>query len=116
MIEIKLPHIAPLKFAKFTLEKEEKRARVLVEFDQVPTLPMLVEAAAQSSASFRMDDSENAFLVSLKNIELLNTPSKKSFEAEIVDEHRLENLRYVKFEIFEEKSVVANGTLVIAVQ
>ncbi len=116
MTEIKLPHIAPLKFAKFTIEKELKRARVLIEFDSVPTLPMLVEAAAQSSASFRSDDSENAFLVSLKNIELTQVPSQKSFEAEVVDEHRLENLRYVKFEIFEENTTIANGTLVIAVQ
>lgn len=116
MTEIQLPHVAPLKFAKFILEKNSKRARVLVEFDSIPTLPMLVEAAAQSSAAFRVNDNENAFLVSLKNVELLQAPSLKHFEAKVVDEHRLENLRYVKFEIFEQNTIVATGTLVIAVQ
>jgi len=116
MKEIKLPHKAPLKFAKTILQKEQKRARVAIEFDEIPTLAMLVEAAAQSSAAFRADDSENAFLVSLKNIELLHAPSLTHFEAEIIDEHRLENLRYVRFEIFEDVQAVAAGTLVIAVE
>ena len=116
MKEIKLPHKAPLKFAKTILHKEPKRARVAIEFEEIPSLAMLVEAAAQSSAAFRIDERENAFLVSLKNIELLQAPSLMHFEAEIVDEHRLENLRYVKFEIFENTTAVAEGTLVIAVQ
>lgn len=114
--KIRLPHRAPLRFARSTLEKTSKHARVLIEFGQIPSLPMLVEAAAQSSAAFRTDDSENAFLVSLKDIRLLQDSSQTTLEVEVVDEHRLENLRYVKFEVFEQNSVLAKGTLVIAVQ
>ena len=116
MTEIKLPHIAPIKFAKYTLSKDEKVAKVLVEFEQIPTLPMLVEAAAQSSAAFRIDDKESAFLVSLKGIKLLQQPTKMQLVAEVTDEHRLDKMRYVSFEIFEDETCVANGTLVIAVQ
>lgn len=117
MTEIKLPHLAPIKFAKFTLDKDEKSARVLIEFQQIPTLAMLVEAAAQSSASFRKDDKESAFLVSLKGIKLLQKPTKMSLIAHVRDEHRLDKMRYVGFDIFEDETTcVASGTLVIAVQ
>jgi len=116
MTEIKLPHIAPIKFAKYILEKDDLTARVLLEFPQVPSLAMMVEAAAQSSAAFRVNDKENAYLVSLKGIKLLQKPTALTLEAKIVDEHRLDNMRYVGFEIFEKEVCVANGTLVIAVQ
>lgn len=117
MTEIKLPHLAPIKFAKATLDKEEKSARVLIEFEQIPTLPMLVEAAAQSSAAFRINDKESAFLVSLKGIKLLQKPIKMSLVAHVRDEHRLDKMRYVGFDIFEDETTcVASGTLVIAVQ
>jgi hypothetical protein len=112
MTEIKLPHLAPIKFAKFTLDKDEKSARVLIEFEQIPTLPMLVEAAAQSSASFRIDDKENAFLVSLKGINLLQKPTKMSLVVHARDEHRLDKMRYVGFDIFEDEvTCVASGTV-----
>jgi hypothetical protein len=116
MTEIILPHLAPIKFAKFTLEKDEVSAKVLIEFEQIPTLPMLVEAAAQSSASFRTNDSESAFLVSLKGIKLLQKPTKMQLVAHVRDEHRLDKMRYVGFDIYEDDTCVASGTLVIAVQ
>ena len=116
MKEIKLPHIAPIKFAKYTLHKDEKKATVSIEFPQLPTLPMLVEAAAQSTASFRENDNESAYLVSLKNIKLLKKASSLKLTVIVVDEHRLGQMRYVSFTVLEDESIIANGTLVIAVQ
>lgn len=116
MAEIKLPHLAPIKFAKETLRKDDKSADVLIEYEQIPSLAMLVEAAAQSSAAFRINDKESAFLVSLKGIKLLHKPTKMQFVVKARDEHRLEQMRYVGFEIFEDELCIATGTLVIAVQ
>ncbi len=116
MNSIKLPHLAPIKFAKKTLHKELKTADVFVEFGQLPSLPMLVEAAAQSSAAFRVNDNESAYLVSLKNVKLIQKPTQMSLVVHVTDEHRLDNMRYVGFEIFQETISVATGTLVIAVQ
>lgn len=115
MTKIQLPHLAPLKFAQNILQKDEKTARVSLEFGMVPSLAMLVEAAAQSSAAFKSEDNESAYLVSLKNIKLLQKPSQENLEVFIVDEHRLDKMRYVGFEIFEKEVSVATGTLVIAV-
>jgi len=116
MQEIKLPHLAPVKFAQRVLFKDEKAARVSLEFPQLPTLSMMVEASAQSSAAFRVNDKESAYLVSLKGIKLLQEPKKQSLEVEVVDAHRLDKMRYVEFRVFEDESVLATGTLVIAVQ
>ena len=115
MTKIKLPHLAPIRFAQDILQKEEKTARVSLEFEMLPSLAMLVEAAAQSTAAFRESDNENAYLVSLKNIKLIQKPLQKSLEVFIVDEHRLDKMRYVGFEIFEKEISIATGTLVIAV-
>jgi hypothetical protein len=116
MTKLKLPHIAPVRFANFVIEKDDKKARTTLEFPQIPSLAMLVEAAAQSSAAFRKNDKESAYLVSLKGIKLLQQPSSMSLEAVIEDQHQLDKMRYVGFEIFEQNRLIANGTLVIAVQ
>lgn len=113
---INLPHIAPLKFAKHIIEKAPKRARVYVAFEEIPSLPMLVEAAAQSSAAYRENDSESAYLVSLKDVSLVQAPSQMEFEVEIFDEHRMERLRYIRFDVYEIDKIIADGTYVIAVQ
>lgn len=116
MTQIKIPHLAPIKFAHSIVQKEDTFADVLVQFGQIPTLAMLVEAAAQSTAAFKVDESEHAFLVSLKDIKLIQEPTKTELLAHVIDEHRLDKMRYVRFEIREDKVLIADGTLVIAVQ
>ena len=115
MQEIKLPHLAPIKFAKTVLFKDEKGARVSLEFPQIPTLSMMVEASAQSSAAFRSHDKENAYLVSLKGIKLVQKATQMNLEVEVLDAHRLDKMRYVEFKVFEGETILATGTLVIAV-
>lgn len=45
----RLPHKSPVRFVTSCLIDNELDARTVVEFPYTPTLPMLVEAAAQSS-------------------------------------------------------------------
>jgi len=116
MQEIKLPHLAPIRFAQKILLKEGKMARVSLAFGMLPSLAMMVEAAAQSSAAFRVNDSENAYLVSIKGVKLHQNPTQENLVAEIIDAHRLDMMRYVEFQIFEQETCIASGTLVIAVQ
>lgn len=61
-----LPHLSPILFAKRVLEKDEEKARVLCEFPYLPTLPMLLEAAAQASSCF--GDSNEGFLVGASDV------------------------------------------------
>lgn len=118
MRELNLPHQAPVKFAKYIISKDETSAIVRVEFDSLPSLAMLIEAAAQSSAAFGSESTESVemgFLVTLKNIKLLNEPSSLEYDAKITFEHKLNNLRYFNFEMSTKESVIASGTFVIAI-
>lgn len=116
MNELNLPHKSPIKFAKNILSKELNKARVEVEFDEIPSFGMLIEAAAQSSAAVGQGDAKIGFLVTLKNIHLLNKPTKKNFEVEVVNEHNMENMKMMSFDIFEDDTKVSTGSFVIATQ
>jgi len=116
MLVLDLPHLPPILFAKKLLKKDGNMADVLIEFDESPTLPMLVEAAAQSSAAFRKREDESAFLASIKNVELLVEPKSTTFIAQIIDEHTFDSFRYVSFKIFEsDDKLVAKGSFVLTV-
>lgn len=115
-MDIDLPHLAPIKFAKRIYSKELNKARVGVEFDETPSLAMLVEAAAQSSSAIGNDSVKNAYLVGLKNIKQLTPPTSSNLEIEVINNHSLENMKLISFNIFQEKKIIANGSFTIAVQ
>ena len=111
-----LPHTWPIRFAKHIIFAEPTRARVKIAFEEIPTLPMLIEAAAQSSAAFSDGSEKAGFLVSLKNIKLLERLDLLEYEAQISCEHQMDPLAYFNFEIFDGQTMVAKGSLVIAIK
>jgi hypothetical protein len=50
-----LPHQAPIRFVEKIIEKNEDFYLVACSFPYIPTLSMVSEAAAQSSAAFGQD-------------------------------------------------------------
>ncbi len=116
MQELNLPHIEPIRFAKYIISKESNRARVKLEFDTIPSLAMMIEAAAQSSAAIGESDAKIGFLVSLKNVKLLTSPTKTILEAEVVNEHNMENMKMMNFDIFEDETKISTGSFMIATE
>ena len=117
MQELSLPHRDPIKFAKYIISQDETSARVQVEFDSLPSLGMLIESAAQSSAAIGEDESSKmGFLVSLKNIKLLSHPTAKILEVEVVNEHSMENMKMIQFNIFEGEKSISSGSFMIAIE
>jgi len=114
MKELSLPHIAPIRFAKDIFSLEETEAKVALLFDEIPSLGMMIEAAAQASAAFGGADTKGGVLVSLKNIKLLLKPQKKALEVVLIKEHDLGNMSYFSFMVFEESVELVNGSFVIA--
>lgn len=110
-----LPHEYPIRFAQNIISQEEQKARVSVAFEEIPTLGMMVESAAQSSAAFSKTESKNGFLVSLKNIKLLQKPREMSLEIALVNEYALGDMNYFSFQVYEGEVAVLTGGLVIAV-
>jgi len=115
MQALKLPHEYPIRFAQSILFQEETKARVSIEFEEIPTLGMMVESAAQSSAAFSKTESKNGFLVSLKNIKLLQKPREMSLEVALINEYALGDMNYFSFQVYEGEVAVLTGGLVIAV-
>lgn len=74
-----LPHQAHIRFAQEIIEKNEDFYIVKCSFPYIPTLAMVSEAAAQSSAAFAQNKKEPVigFLISLKNIKKLSELKKK---------------------------------------
>ncbi len=116
MIELHLPHQDPIRFAKYVMFKDDKQALVRVEFDSTPTLPMIAEAAAQASGVFGGSNTGLGFLVSLKNIKLLEKPQKLHYKAKIINEHTMGSMTYFSFEFIQESATIATGSFVITVE
>ena len=114
MEELNLLHIAPIRFAREILCKEETKARVSLVYEQFPSLGMMIEGAAQASASFGDDSTQGGFLVSLKNVKLLEKPESIFLEIELLKEHDLGSMTYFNFVIFEETKELVKGSFVIA--
>ena len=112
-VSLNLPHKAPILFAREVLLKDENSARVLVLFEEVPSLAMLIEAAAQSSAALGDGDLKMGFLVSLKNIKQTQEVFSKEFVISVVNKNDLGVMRAIYFEVFEKEVCVASGSLVI---
>jgi len=117
MQELNLAHQSPIKFAKYIISQDETSARVQVEFDLLPSLAMLIESAAQSSAAIGTNESSTmGFLVSLRNIKLLNPPIKNILEVKVKKEHSMENMQMMSFDIFEDERVISSGSFMLMIE
>lgn len=114
MSELNLPHKSPILFAKRVLSKDSTGARVAVEFPQTPSLAMMIESAAQSTAAFNDGTKKGGYLVGMKNIKLLNEASEKNLEVKIVLKHSVENMRLIGFEVYQMSLLLCKGSLTIA--
>jgi len=114
MLELNLPHLEPIRFAKKVISKDSTTARVVVEFPQMPSLAMMIEAAAQSSAAFSDGSKKGGYLVGIKNVKLLHVAGKKFLEVEVVMKHSIENMSLLDFEVYEGSLILCRGSLTIA--
>lgn len=113
-----LPHQAPIRFAQNIIEKNEDFFIVKCSFPYTPTLAMVSEAAAQSSAAFAQDKKEPVigFLISLKNIEKISEFTKENYQIKITKSFNFDTMTEYKFELFDHKDISAKGELIIAIQ
>ena len=115
MIPLNLPHQDPIKFAKYVISKNaDIEAIVRIAFDTLPSLAMLVEAVAQSSAAFGEGDAKMGYLVTIKNIELIQKATSLEYDAKIKSAHQIEQLSYFEFEVLDREELIAKGEFIIA--
>ena len=117
MRELILPHEAPVRFAKYVISKDGDKAIVRNEFVSTPSLGMLIEAAAQSSAALAKEDEKGqvGYLTSLKNIKLLNRPNSLECDIAIELTHRANNIGYLSFEAKQSDMLIASGVFIVVI-
>lgn len=118
MSDFSIPHIPPVRFVKSLLQTDDKKASVQVAFEQIPSLGMLIEAAAQSSSGIKDEDNNgrSGFLVTLKNVKLLQKIQSKNYIVNISVDHKLKDFKSLSFSILEKEEIVATGSLSIILQ
>lgn len=116
---MKLLHQAPLIFAKEVLSINEKSAKVFCEFEQLPTIGMFIEAAAQGTAAFFQDkDIKSGYLAQANNIELKDMISEKQYIIELEKQIEFENMAKYLFTIknYSDKKLVCQGEVTVSVE
>ncbi len=118
MLDFPIPHIPPIRFVKSLISADEQSASAEVEFDTIPTLGMLVEAAAQSSSGIVSEDTkvQMGFLVTLKNIKLLKKPKLTNYIINVHLDHKLENFKSLSFSVLDDDVLIATGSFSVALQ
>jgi hypothetical protein len=92
---MKLEHLEPILFAKQVLERRKGMARVLCEFPYNPSLPMLLEGAAQASSA--LGEAKKGFLIGASETILYKKVLMTTVEIEIRQEFSNANLRKFSF-------------------
>lgn len=113
---MKLPHLTPVRFAQNVLECDEKCAKVTCAFPTIPTLSMFFEAAAQSSAAFAQDgQTKMGFVISVKEIQLLNKTYEQAAVIEVKKEVELGAVCEFSFTAFDEsmQTKLAQGSFTV---
>ncbi len=114
MADINIPHKYPLRFAKKVLKSTATTRDVLCSFEFVPTISMLLEAAAQSTAAFCDDsDQTQGMLVSAEHIELLGDISNTIYRCKIEILSPIDNYTKYSFEMLDGTTKVCFGKLLI---
>ncbi len=114
-----LPHGEELRFAKEVIKREISSATVLCEFKEIPTLPMFVEAAAQSTAAFAPSDKTLiGFLVMSREVKLLAPIQEKHYHFKITREAEIGTMKKFFFEAFNQQESIkyVSGSLTIVTQ
>ncbi len=114
-----IPHQKPIKFAHEIIEVNEDIAKVRCKFDKKPTLAMLFEAAAQSSAAFSIEDEPKiGFLVSVKDVRLLSESKYLDYIIELKKELQFGSFCEFSFNVFDKENSlnIARGSITVMIQ
>lgn len=118
MSDFTAPHVLPIRFVRELLRADEISALATVEFEEIPSLGMIVEAAAQSSSGIKDDDNDGriGFLVTLRGVKLLKELDSKKYEIDVKLSDKIDNFKSLSFEVLKESEVVAKGSFSILLQ
>lgn len=92
-----LPHLPPVLFAKRIVEKSDEYAKVECEFPTIPSLAMLLEAAAQASSA--LGKAKEGFLASASDVESFQKIQDTKVQIEVRKEFELDKMQIFFFTV-----------------
>lgn len=116
---MKLLHQEPLVFAKEVISIGNDTAEVFCEFEQLPTIGMFIEAAAQATAAFfQKIDIQSGYLAQANNIELIDKVTEKSYVIELKLEIKFDSMSKYSFIVKNnlDKKLMCKGEVTISVE
>lgn len=114
-----LPHLKPVRFVNDVISCDGNKAKVSCTFPYMPTLAMMIEASAQSSAAFSEGGASRiGFLVLVKEVEMLKEFQELDCIISLKQTFALGDQFEFHFELFDhnEDNVFASGSFMILLQ
>ncbi|QFR50208.1 hypothetical protein FJR48_10895 [Sulfurimonas lithotrophica] len=118
MTELILPHQKPVRFASHVITRDGDKAIVQNEFGEVPSLGMIIEAAAQSTIAIALEEEIGrvGFLTTLKNVKLHSKPTISECQMHIELLNRVSGVGHLSFEAKQNGVTIASGGYVVVIQ
>jgi len=119
LIDMKLPHKAPVRFIKEVLEEGEDYAISIVEFDEAPTLSAIVEASAQNVIFILslFEIYHIGVLTGMKNIKLHQKLNVGTYRVKTEIFARLDNFYMFTFKLFDNNdTIIVDGEITILLE
>ncbi|MEA1914309.1 MAG: hypothetical protein U9N30_03240 [Campylobacterota bacterium] len=114
-----LPHQKPLLFAKELILLDENTVEVMCVFPQQPTLPMFIEAAAQSSAAFNTQDKLTmGVVISFKNTVLEESSCALTYCLRVKKLTQINTIHQFSFEALDaqKNTQIASGEFTLLIE
>ncbi len=112
MSDFPIPHLPPILFVRSLLFSDYKEASVVIEFEEIPTLGMIIEAAAQASSAILDEEKQKVqagFLIALKDVQLIDQLRLKRYVLNISLEHKIEHFRSFSFVVIDGEEKIVTG-------
>jgi hypothetical protein len=118
LIDMKLPHQEPVRFVKEVLEEGRNHAVSLVEFDEIPTLPAIVEASAQNTIFILslFEIYHIGMLTGMKKIELYQELKEGIYRVETTISASLDNFFIFNFVLSQNDKKFVDGEITILLE
>lgn len=108
-----IPHQPPIKYAAEVLERTDAWVRVLCEFPEPPTLPMMIEAAAQASAGLNPEVLTIGYLTLVQESELVQKTVGSSLVVKVQALNNLGKIKAFAFAFYEAETLIAKGSITL---
>ncbi len=114
---MRLPHKEPLIFAKNAVQSDAQSATVEIEFGCLPTLAMMIEAAAQAFAYIQLQSCGSFGVVTMvKNAVAHELRQETGYLCSVWITQALESYYQLSFEtLSKENKLIASGELSIKI-